>query len=159
MGGINQKLKAMAKNRNQVLDLRYVAGIGLAVLLLVFFDGSKSDLAICRQAFYGLTKGAYFSYDRHIAWERLQAVGTDVGAVYSLMPNDKERLNYRQAFFKSFAEGFRITGGRFEAFSNWRILEKDSQKTVVAADYRGKILLFTISKKYGRKISQIQWKE
>lgn len=159
MGRINQKLTAMAKNRERVLDLRWVIGIGAVVLILVLFGGAKSDLAICRQAFYGLTKGAYFSYDRHIAWERLQAVGTDVGAVYSLMPNDKERLNYRQAFFKSFAEGFRLTGGKFESFSHWRVLSKDSQKTVVAADYRGKILLFTMSKKYGRKISQIQWKE
>lgn len=146
----------MSQEKTQILKFITVAVIGV-ISILYFLEINKSEVDTCRDILGGLTRGSY-SVQSSIAWDKLKAVGADVGAVYSRLPNKKEKSGYRKAFIKSFAQGFKRSGGQLRGFTNWRIDKKDSQKTVVAADYRGKILLFTLYK-YGKKVADIQWKE
>lgn len=139
--------------------LEYAVLIAVIITALVFFLRVKTDdIDLCRAVFSGLVKGRY-GVQKYIDWENLKAVGVNVGATYIKFTTEKERLNYKKAFIKNFSFGFKKVGGKLKAFTNWRIYNRDSEKTIVAADYRGKIILFTISKYGKRKLIAIQWKE
>lgn len=156
--------------------LEYTLLIAIVMGALVFFIRLKTeDTDFCRKVFNGLVKGSY-GVQKFIDWEKLKAMKVDVGATYIQFTIEKQRSDYKKAFIKYLSLGFRQAGGKLNLFTNWRIYpvrkespdrielsngvyDKYSDKTVVAADYRGKIILFTISKYGKRKLIAIQWKE
>jgi len=139
--------------------LEYAVLIAVVMGALVFFIRMKTaDIDFCHKVFNGLVKGSY-GVQKFIDWEKLKAMKVDVGATYIQFTTEEQRSDYKKAFIKYLSLGFRQAGGKFNLFTNWRIRDKYSNKTVVAADYRGKIILFTISKYGKRKLIAIQWKE
>lgn len=156
------------------VNLRYLIGVvavvGLIVLLLR--NPQEDTVRWTRRTFEALASGRA-SVQPRIAWEALQAVGVDVGATYTKLPNAREQAQYRQAFLRELAAGFRQAGARPEAFVNWRIAEKSAEAaemsaegaeksgrmTVVAADYpdKQKTLLITLTAGKPRQVVGIQW--
>lgn len=140
---------------------RFIRGVVLlamaAAMFLLFRAMTRTEASFCRDVLGGLISGSYSSA-KYISWEKFKAVGADIGAQYLRFSNEKDKKDYREVFIRNFSEGFRRAGGSFRSFSNWRIDKKDSEKTVVAADYRGKIILLTVPK-YEKKVSEIQWKQ
>ena len=140
--------------------------VGSAVLLMVIggigvlaMRSGGNDVEFCRRTFRGLAEGRP-GVHRRIEWERLKALGVDVGATYAKLPNEQERMQYRKAFIERFSEGFRRTGGKPEAFVGWRAQGRtDDGRVVVAADYEGKskTLLLHLSGGWNKKLEAIQW--
>ncbi len=141
--------------------LEYAVLIIAVIAAFMFFLRVKTDdINLCRTVFSGLTKGNY-GVQKYIAWESLKAMRVDVGATYAQFTTEKQRAEYKKLFIRYLSFGFRQAGGKLSAFTNWRIYNRDSEKTVVAADYSGykKTILFTIPKYGRRKLTAIQWKE
>lgn len=132
---------------------------GVIILLALFFVTGKNEVTLCRNIFKGLIQ-ARQSVQKYIDWENFKALGLDIGATYNKFPNDKEKSDYRREFIKNLSSGFKRQGGRFNAFSGWRIYKRSDEGTVVAADYKAKAktMLFTLSGSgYPRKLTAIQW--
>jgi hypothetical protein len=139
--------------------LEYTLLIAIVMGALVFFIHMKNENTdFCRKVFNGLVKGSY-AVQKFIDWEKLKAMNVDVGATYIKFTTEKQRSDYKQAFIKYLSLGFKQTGSKLDLFTNWRAYDRYTDKTVVAADYRGKIILFTISRDGKRKLIAIQWKE
>lgn len=121
---------------------------------------AETDVQLTRRIFYSLCNGNQKVEDL-IDWERFKAVGIDVGQAYSNIIAEKERRDYRKAFFYNFSHSFRLSGGRLNAFSNWRIKERKGEQTIVAVDTAsGKTLLFTLTFRSGkRKLTAIDWEQ
>ncbi|MFH0762492.1 MAG: hypothetical protein V1925_01210 [Candidatus Omnitrophota bacterium] len=148
----------MVKKENLILE-----GIILAVIvtgLMLFFHIKNREVNLCRYLFNGLVSGNYGAA-RFIDWDNLKALDLDVAEVYDRLPSEKEQANYKRAFINGFAVGFSRVKARAKAFNNWRIYTKDSEETVVAADYKGqnKTLLFTLSRYGEPRLKAIQWEE
>ncbi|MCX7661121.1 MAG: hypothetical protein N2Z79_00370 [Candidatus Omnitrophica bacterium] len=120
----------------------------------------ETDVQLTRRIFYSLCSGNSKAEGR-IDWERFKAVGIDVGQAYSNIIAEKERRDYRKAFFYNFSHSFRLSGGRLNAFSNWRIKERKDDLTIVATDTAsGRVLLFTLTFRGGkRKLTSIDWEQ
>ena len=139
----------------------YILGFTLAVFgILLLWWINQSDVNFCRSVFSGLIRGSR-SVEKSIAWEDFQALGMNVAVTYAQLPNDKERQNYREAFIKGSARGFRNAQLHIKEFIRWRIYDNDDEKVVIAADYLryNKVILFTVSKAPARKLVSVQWKE
>jgi len=74
----------------------------------------KSDVVFCRGILQGLAEGNV-SVASQIDWERLKAVGVDVGATYRSLTTSQDQQRYQRMFVQKFAEGFRQAGGRLAA--------------------------------------------
>lgn len=146
----------MKKENLQILGLIFIFGI--IIFLILSFGIKKNDVDFCRDIFKGLIEGRE-SVQKFIDWGNLKAIGIDVGATYSKLPNAKEKADYRKSFIKSLSQGFNNAGGRFKAFSNWRVYKQDGADTLIAADYKdkAKTILFTLSGYEKRKLTAIQW--
>lgn len=146
------------KNKNQEASpLKGVILFLVVIAILFLFKTRHNELDTARAALAGLIQ-ANQSVAGLLNWEKLKAIGVNVGAEYSAFKGDKDKVNYKKYFIRGFSAGFKEVKGNYKEFSNWRIYEKTAQKTVVAADYRGKILLFSLPKNE-KKIIDIQWKE
>ncbi len=143
--------------REQVPAIGSVTLVLLAVAVGVWILRARDDVAVCRQTLTGLAQGRS-AVERHIAWDRLTAVGVDVGTTYRQLPDERERTAYRRAFIERFAAGFQGTKGDVGAFRRWRVAERSSHEVVIAADNAalGKTLLFRVARP-GRMIEAIQW--
>jgi hypothetical protein len=133
----------------------------IAVALLIFaWEFSQYDVRFCRSALDGLVKGA-IKVERLIDWEKLEALGIDVGANYRRFTNPQDKETYRRLFIRNFAVGFQKGEGDFKKFTNWRVLLRKGAKVVVAADYLlyNKTVLFTLFKSSKTKLIAIEWKE
>lgn len=149
----------MAKKENLILEWAVLAVVVISALVFLLHLKNQ-EINLCRRLFNGLVKGSY-GVVRLIDWDNLKALDVDVAATYAQLPNEAEKTNYKKAFIKGFSAGFRQIRGRLKEFARWRIYDRDSEKTVVAADYLGqnKTLLFTFLR-YGRpKLIAIQWEE
>lgn len=144
----------MKKENTLILEYTLLFGVVIAAFML-FLHMHNQEVNLCRFVFSGLVKGSY-GVQRFIDWENLQVLDVDVGATYTKLPTEKEKLNYKKSFIKNFSVGFKQGGGRLKSLTHWRIYDRDREKTVVAADYRDKIVLFTVSK-YGRRLITLQW--
>jgi hypothetical protein len=151
----------MANDRKIAILIVVIIALASGLFLRI----KNRDIDFSRRVFYYLTTGRNAA-QAMIDWQNLKAVGVDVGATYSDLPNDNERTNYRKAFINRFALGFQNTGGNFKSFINWRAYPKPygqdcANCAVVAADYQGKdkTILFTLSKDGRKKLKAIQWKE
>ncbi len=146
----------MKKENKQILG---VVLISLAVIFIIFLRvNPKNDVELCRDIFRGFVEGTG-SMQNYIDWAHLKALGLDVGATYSKLPNAQEKGDYRREFYKNFSVSFKRNAGRFEAFTNWRIYEQNGATTIIAADYKekSKTVLFTLSGFEKKKITNIKW--
>lgn len=117
----------------------------------------QSDVRWGRRVFDQLTQGDA-SVERRIAWDRLQALGNDVGATYRALP-ETERPAYRRAFLAGCARGFAQSGAQPEAFTKWRVQGRRDGQAVVAADYAAKrqTLLLGVSTTGRKQLESLQW--
>lgn len=147
------------------MDTRQMPVTGSIVLLLLVAAGgmaavhlSRSDVTFCREVLTALAQGRP-SVKPRIAWERLQAVGVDVGATYAQLPSDQDRAQYRQTFVESFSRGFQQSGGAVNGFRHWRVKERSNARVVIAVDYveKGMTLLMTVPASGPKKLETIQW--
>ncbi len=144
----------MKKENLQLLGFALI--LGIIIFLIFSFGIRKNDVDFCRGLFKSLIQGSQ-SAQKLIDWESLKAMGVDVGATYAKLPNAKEKTNYRKSFIKSLSQGFYNSGGQFRAFTNWRIYKHAGPGAIVAADYKQKTILFTLSEGEKRKLTAIQW--
>ena len=112
------------------LTLLVVGAAAIAVAL----SGRRTEVTVCRETVRGLIDGSP-RVGRSIGWERLQAMGVDVGATYRRLPNERDRSEYRQAFIGQFREGFRRAHGQADGFRHWRVQQRLGERVIVAADY------------------------
>lgn len=143
------------KRKNLIL----IAGI-ITVLFISGCTQMETDVQLTRRIFNGLCSGNQ-RVQNLIDWETFKAIGVDVGQAYSNIVSEKERADYRKAFFYNFSFSFRSAGGRTSKFFNWRVNNREGNNTIVAADTAmGKAILFTLSNKAGkRKLTAIDWQQ
>lgn len=147
-------------------DIRFMEYVGVVVLIVVmaavFLLVREPDISFARGVFSGLIKGDE-SVKEAIEWPSFKAMGNDLGAVYVKLPSDKEKEFYKQAFILNFALGFKSSGGKFSSFTHWRIIQRDKQGAIVAADIGAsgeRTALFAVSKKHrNKKLVAIEWEE
>ena len=148
----------MKRNEEKII-LISIAAIIVIMALMFFVRFKVEDIEFCRLVFSRLVKGS-FAAQKFIDWENLKTkklVGFDVGETYSSLPNKKEQEYYRKTFIKGFSLGFSKGKGDIKDFTNWRVVENTPEQAVIAADYKGKTILFTISKIGEKKLIGIQW--
>lgn len=131
--------------------------IAAAVGLLIMRRGA-GDVEFCRTVLTGLVNGKP-SVAQRLDWEHLNALGLDVGAAYTNLPNDEERKQYRQAFVRSVSSEFKRVGGTAKSFSRWRLHGREAGRVVVAAAFpaKGKTLLMTLPASGTKKVQALQW--
>lgn len=147
----------MGNKINEASPLKGIIIFLIIIGIVFLFKARYNELDVARAALGGLVQSNQ-SVAGLLKWEKLKAVGADIGATYLSYKTDKEKNDYKKYFIRGFAAGFKEVKGNYKQFTNWRIHEKSAQKTVVAVDYRDKILLFTLPKNE-KKITDIQWKE
>lgn len=136
--------------------------IALALLLgalgAVWVSLTRGEAAFCQSVFTKLAQGKG-SVRTQIAWERLQALGMDVGTTYLQLATEQERRNYQDAFITQYAQAFRAAGGAPKAFTGWRIQEQREGQVIVAADYsaKQKTLLMSVPASGPKRVEAIQW--
>ena len=112
----------------------------------------------CRQTFRELASGKPSAQSR-LEWERLSAMGLDVGMAYRSFARGQDRQRYMQKFIQSFANSFRQQGAKPDDFVRWRLVGETPVYLVVGADYPAKqrTLLFAVPKDGKRRVAAIQW--
>jgi len=146
------------KNKiNEVSPLKGIVIFLILIGIIFLFKVRHNELDVARAVLGGLIQSNQ-SVAGLLKWDKLKAVGADVGSTYLAYKTAKERNDYKKYFIRGFSAGFKEVKGNYKEFTNWRVYEKTAQKTVVAVDYRDKILLFTLPKNE-KKITDIQWKE
>ncbi len=133
--------------------------VAVAVVLVV--AGTRflnRDVEFCRRTFESLVAGKP-SVQGNIAWDRLTAMGTDVGETYRQLPNMKERAEYQAAFIQKFAEGFKKVQGKTSHLTKWRVKQRGKGETIVAAEHwpSQHLLLFRVSHRGGLRLESIAW--
>lgn len=137
----------------------YAGAVALIVVLaLAIGRRDQGPVPFCGRVFRGLVDGNR-SVEGAIAWERLQAMGVDVGATYTGLANEKERAEYRRAFIQSFGSGFTQGGGEASAFKGWRVDAEEGDRILVAVDYEGRerTLVFGLPASGERMVETIHW--
>ena len=140
-------------SQSRIQHVLVVVGVILAVAAGVYL-WTGSDVRLCRRVLAQLVN-ADPSVSRAIDWSRLQALEVNVGATYAALANRQEQMDYEHAFIRSFAEGFRKSGGQLSAFTHWRA-EPDGS---VSADYpaKRKTLVFRLSGSGRHQVDGIVW--
>lgn len=139
--------------------LVFVIGV-IGLLFIAGCTGRETDTQLSRRILNGLCSGNQ-RVQGLIDWEKLKAVGVDVGESYSKIIAEKERQDYRKAFFYNCAFSFRAAQGKISTFSNWRVSNRTDNTTIVATDTpAGKVLLLTLANISGkRKLIAIEWQQ
>lgn len=132
----------------------------VVISLAVFMNIKNREINFCKSVFSGLMQGRE-SIQKFIDWKNLKAMGVDAGRTYVDLADDRERENYRKAFIKNTASGFKQTKGRLNLFTNWRIYDRDIDTVVIAADSKinKRVLLFIISKYPKARMAEIEWQK
>ncbi len=103
-----------------------------------------ADIAFAKEAFEMLA-GGDAKVDPKIDWKTLQSFGVNVGAEYVTYKMEADQKGFRDAFITQFSSSFIDGGGKLENFSNWRVDEADTLKTVVIADSTNGLLKLTVT--------------
>ncbi len=116
------------------------------------------EVYFARGVFGKLAKGRQ-SVQQDIAWERFDAMKMDVGKAYIHLANEQERKDYRRTFIEQFAHGFKATGGNLGNFKRWRVKERDTGRTLVAADdvVKRQTLLFIVETEGRQRLKVMRW--
>lgn len=143
--------------RENIEIFAFVTIVILVIAVIFSFAIRKDDVTHCRGIFKGLVAGSQ-SVQKYIDWKKLKALDISVGSTYNGLSNDKQRMFYRKEFVRGFSVGFKSTGSRFKDFTNWRLFERGGLNAVIAADFKSRILLLTISTgSKTRKLTAIAW--
>jgi len=144
------------KKETPVLEY-IILGIVIAVFLLFMFQMTRGNINLARSVFNGLVNGKY-EVAKNIDWEELRGLSIDAGSTYSKFKTDEEKTGYKKAFILGFSKGFKQIKGDAQSFVNWRILSKEGNQVIIAADYKvyGKTLLMTFSGAK-KKLTSLQW--
>ena len=152
---MNMGLDGIIQNpKSKIQHFLVVVGV-ILVIVGGFYLCSDSDVRLCRRVLVQLVN-ANPSVSRVIDWDHLQALEVNVGATHAVLPTRQEQMNYEQAFIRSFAEGFRKSGGQLSAFTHWRA-EPDG---TVSADYpaKHKTLVFRLTGSGRHQVDGIVWR-
>jgi len=128
------------------------------VLLGCSTEKHKEDVEFAKTAVTTLHRGDS-AVESLIDWEAFQMYGENVGMLYLMMPDEKEKSDFRRSFVAQFSTSFQSTGASADRiFTNWRIQDQDSARTIVAADRPDNTtLLVFVSKRDGKqRISGLQ---
>ncbi len=116
---------------------------------------AAGDVTFAKNTFASLAKGDS-SVSTKIDWPVFTSLGENLGASYVALSSDVEKQKLTSSFITQFSVSFRESGGSVDAYSNWRVVSHDSQKTEVAADSSGGVLTVIVSERDGvEKISSI----
>jgi hypothetical protein len=140
------------------------AGI-TALLALTSCDGKHAgtkgntgvaDIAFAKEAFDMLARGDA-RVDPKIDWKTLQSFGVNAGAEYVTYKMEADQKGFRDGFITQFSSSFIDGGGKLENFSNWRVDQADTLKTVVIADSTNGLLKLTVTDRNdARRLSGIE---
>ena len=136
-----------------ILGLCLVA-VGAAILWM------RQDAVRAGQAVLSDLANGSPSAQARVDWAHLKAMGVDVGAAYTGLPNDRERARYREAFIEHCSRGFRQSSGAgVEVFVRWRRVAQKDGRIVIAADYpdKQKTLLVGFSGGWFKRVVSLQW--
>jgi hypothetical protein len=113
------------------------------------------DVSFAKGTFESLAKGDSSVADK-IDWPVFTSLGENLGASYVGLNSEVEKQKLVSGFITQFSISFRESGGSVDAFSNWRVVSHDSQRTEVAADSAGGVLTIIVSERDGvEKVSSI----
>jgi hypothetical protein len=134
--------------------------VALSVYLAPPSVSSDPDAQFCHQVFTQLAKGKPEAA-KHIDWARFKAIGVDLGAGYAQFPGPQHQAMYQRTFIMNFANGFRMSGAKPNTLTNWRVVDREGERTTVAADHRKakKTLLFVVNSAEPRLLEEIQWQD
>lgn len=95
--------------------------------------------------------------DPKIDWKTLQSFGVNAGAEYVTYKMEADQKGFRDGFITQFSSSFIDGGGKLENFSNWRVDQADTLKTVVIADSTNGLLKLTVTDRNdARRLSGIE---
>ena len=139
------------------LTMEYAVAIVLAVgVVAAILVLPGREVRLCKRLLGGLVQGK-LSVGTGIAWDRLTALGMDVGAAYAQLPNLEEQAAYQEAFIQNFANGFRQSGATLKVFKHWRV----QQDGTVAVDYpeKQRTLVFRLSSTKPLQLTGLAWEQ
>ena len=153
--GVQEIRKA---RRMEKKSLMFIAAF-ISVFCIAGCIGQESEVQFARRALYGLCKGDK-KIESSIAWDRLQAMGIDVGQAYSKLISAKEKADYRKAFFYNLSYAFKASKGRLSDFTNWQVQDRQADTATVVVDTSsGNVLLMVLSNTGGRmRLIAIGWR-
>ena len=103
-----------------------------------------ADIAFAKEASEMLARGDT-KVDPKIDWKTLQSFGVNVGAEYVTYKMELDQKGFRDGFITQFSSSFIDGSGKLENFSNWRVDESDTLKTIVIADSTNGLLKLTVT--------------
>lgn len=116
---------------------------------------AAGDVTFAKKTFESLAKGDS-AVATKIDWPVFTSLGENLGASYVALNSEVEKQKLVSSFITQFSVSFRESGGSVDAYTNWRVVSHDSQKTEVAADSSGGVLTVIVSERDGvEKISSI----
>lgn len=145
--------------KQYVKAIEYIVVVTVVIMGITFLlDMKNQEVNFAKKVFSGLIKGRFY-VGQYIDWDNLQMLDVNAGETYRGLANNEEKINYRKTFISNFSRGFRENGGKYRAFTNWRIYAINNDTVTIAAYYplHRKTILFTFSKSGGKKLTSIQW--
>lgn len=131
----------------------YLCSAALGLLAMVSCDRAKdaelsgaADVPFARETFERLARGET-AVQESIDWKTLQSLGENTGSQYVVMKSEADQRAFRDAFITQFSSSFRESGGKIENFTNWRAIQSDALKSVVAADSPNGVLRITVTER------------
>ena len=109
-----------------------------------------ADVPFAKEAFESLIRGDS-SVENKIDWKTLQSLGMNIGGDYVIIKSEADQKGFRDGFITQFSSSFREGGGKVENFSNWRVIESDTNKTIVGVDLSNGLLKITVTNRDGVK--------
>ncbi len=134
---------------------RFLSGLALGTCLLLTgcSSGPDQDLKLAKSTIENLIRGESKVEDQ-IDWEMLHVNDEYVGEAYNTLPDEKQKSVFRRQFINGFSSEF-LKAGRgvdaaMAALENWRVVNRDSARTVIAFDNASKeTITLTVSRRDG----------
>jgi hypothetical protein len=112
---------------------------------------AKADAVFAREAVEGLLNGDTAVADA-FDWENLKVPGADAGEAYRELPDDENRVGFREGFIEKFSESFKASGASVGDLKNWREESKQGETAIVAVDtVTGKTMRVFVVRREGRQ--------
>ena len=111
---------------------------------------TAGDVTFARTTFESLARGDA-EVAKKIDWPVFTSWGENVGVAYTALTSGAEKERFISNFITQFSTAFREGGGSVDAYTNWRVVSHDSQRTEVAADSSKGILSIIVSERNGEE--------
>ncbi len=119
-----------------------------------------NDVDFVRGVIRQMAAGRY-SARSAIDWDTFIAQDRDIGAKYSTLRSEKDKVDFQRYFIDGFSKGFRYMGADFSVFFNWHEVGggQKGAKVVVAncKDTNTTMLFYVVNKEGKRKIVKISY--